>query len=442
MPVQASLYNYTSPENNYVLVRSEILYYLKVINYDKDLFKDASSLTSKPTITFYTENASNKVIIDYSLANEVDKKYLNSFFANMTQIDTFSITSGGYLDEAELSANLNGSYTFTEYKDGKIFAVVNSVSSQNSAVDVYTGNYFTGTPQITKTGNLGSSPTTENYALVNINPNTDKSLTSLGLVVGDFIEIVKSGSANNQIKYEIQEISVIKNKEVVRVKPYNSQIPVVESLVGSPVTINVYVKGVSSYVSEEISSELGCCYNAVGTIKLPNQTRHQCRIRSEDYDFSVGECSDTINSSLVNNTQQISPTDSSENKLFYVYISGFTPNTNVTNSFIRTTQSSNKSILVANSNGIVYSNNELVLRRGVSYNFVQQDISNQNVILRLAVDTSGTPFNGIADILSIITQDSLNSNISVNVRDTSVSTLYLVSVSDNSTLPVKISLID
>lgn len=439
MPIQTTVLNYVNPENNYVLVRSEILYYLKFINYDKDLFKDASSLTSKPTITYYTENSVNKVIIDYSFANRTDKKYLDSFFANMTQIDTFSVSSGEYLDQSELSANLNSSYTFTEYKDNKIFAKVNSVTSQNSAIDVYFGDYFIGTPQLSKTGNLGSSPVTENYALININPNSDKTLTTLGVLSGDLIEIIKTGTANNQIKYEIEEISTVKNKEVLKLKPYNGQIPVVESLVGSPVLVNVYVKGAASYTEEDISSNLGCCSDVTGTIKYKNQTRHQCKARSDAFIFDEGDCVNINSSNTVTSTSFDPNVDTApvENKIYYVSILGYVESTGSVSVSNRT---QNKSLILTDAQGILNSTGAVSLKRGISYNFIQQDPSNQNLILKIALNSDGTPFNGDAEIFSFNTQDSINSTMTVNIRDTTISTLYLICINDTQITPVKILL--
>ena len=88
----------------YTLARSDVFYYLKFIDYTKELFKAASNLTAKPTVVFYTEDATNKVILDYSLANTTDKTYLSGFFANLTQTDTFNLTNAGYLDKSELEA--------------------------------------------------------------------------------------------------------------------------------------------------------------------------------------------------------------------------------------------------------------------------------------------------------------------------------------------------
>lgn len=436
MPVQTSLYNYTNPENNYVLVRSEVLYYLKFINYDKDLFKEASSLTSKPTITFYTENAINKAIIDYSLANETDKRYLDSFFANMTQIDTFSLSSGNYLDESELSANLNSSCTFTEYKDGKIFAVVNSVTNQNSAIDVYFGDYFIAPPQISKSGNLGSSVTTENYALVNVNPKSDKSLQALGITPGDLIEIVKAGSGNNQIKYEIQEISTVKNKEVVRIKPYNSQIPIVESLIGSPALVNVYVKGVPSYVEEEITSELGCCSDTSGAIKYSNQTKHQCRARSEDYVFTPGICSDFISPLPVTSQIQL---DTSKEK--YIYISMQRNGASFTTpSAVAFSPQQPKTITTTDSSGVINSSGVLQLQKGTTYYFILEDASNYGVIYRI-VTAGYSIFNG--NIVSNYTQTGIGSSIIFYVsEDISETELFLQSITVPNVTPLRLQIVN
>lgn len=437
MHIQNTLLNSNS-DTNFVLVRSEVLYYLKFINYDKDLFKEASNFTSKPTITYYTENSVNKVIIDYSFANSTDKKYLVSFFANMTQVDTFSMSSAEYLDASDASANLQASYTFTQYKDNKIFATVNSVTSQNSALDVYFGEYFIETPQITKTGNLGSSLVTENYALISVNPNTDKTLSGLGVIPGDFLEIVKAGSANNGIKYEIHEITSINNKEVIRLKPYNGQIPVTESLIGSAAIVNVYVKGTLSFIEEEINSDLGCCSSLDGTVQYGNQTRHQCRARSQSYVFTPGNCTGgfvTTSSGI-----QASAISTEIEKNIYLSTSG-----TVNSGFRANLRSLNvpvnvlRSVSYTDETGVINNSGYVDLQKGVTYYFIQNDPSNNGLIFRIS-KSDYTMFEG--DVISTYTQTGIGSTITFYVDPTITETnLSLVCISDNTIIPLKINIV-
>jgi len=311
MPIQNVILNTSNgvnnPEDNLVLVRSEVLYYLKFINYDKDLFKSSSKLTSKPSITVYTEDSQKKVIIDYTLANETDKKYIKSFFANMTQIDTFTLTNGDYIDVSESEADISSSLTFTDYKENKIFALVNSITNENTAIEVYNGEYFTQTPQLTKSGSLGSSPFTENYSLALLNPSISKNFTSMGVIVGDVIEILYENSKNHGIKYEVEEITHINEKQILKLKKYkNYVLPFEESLIGKPVVLNVYVTNVDKKTELPLINNTitGCCYNLVDNIKLENQTEYQCKSREGQYTFTPNNC-DQISELAVSEVEDI-----------------------------------------------------------------------------------------------------------------------------------------
>jgi hypothetical protein len=431
----------------YSLVRSEIFYYLKFVDYDKSIFKNASSLTSKPTIVFYTENSISKAVIDYSLANETDKKYLNSFFANMTRLDTFSMISAEYLNKSELSANLNATYTFVDYKDDKIFAIVNSITTLNSAIDVYFGDYFIETPQISKSGDLGSFGT-KKYALVNVNPLSNKNFNSLGLLQGDFLEIVNPDSVNNLIKFRVNDLKIINDTEVLELTPYNEKIPVEESMIGSTTLVNLYVKGTVSS-TEETDDEIGCCSDLTGLFPIPNQTKKQCSARFKNSLFTSGPCtqsylntSSSTNPDVIVNT--ITNTTLQETRTYYVSILEYgVTTTRITPLLTRqaTNTSSTKSIVLTDAQGNIISSGSLQIQRGNSYNFIQLDQSNKNKILRIAIDEYGTPFDGDAEIFTNLTKDSINSNLTLNVRDTTVSVLYLVSATEPGTLPIQLNLV-
>ncbi|MFN9958880.1 MAG: hypothetical protein ACK55I_37795, partial [bacterium] len=71
-------------------------------------------------------------------------------------------------------------------------------------------------------------------------------------------------------------------------------------------------------MEEEITSELGCCSDPVGTTQYTNQTRHQCKIRSENYVFTSGNCLP-----IANTTQTIlqSTTQTGTKKESFIYLS-------------------------------------------------------------------------------------------------------------------------
>jgi len=395
----------------YTLARSEVFYFLKFIDYDKELFKAASNLTAKPTAVFYTEDAQDKVILDYSLANQTDKTYLKSFFANMTQTDTFNFTNGDYLDKAELEANIGCTLTYTAFKDDKIFANVNAVTSKNTALDVYFADYFLGTPQLSKAGTLGSSSSTVNYALVSVNPNTNTPLSNLGVTYSDVIEVVNTNADNNQIKFEITDVTKLNETEVIKLKPiYSTDVPVLESLVGSTSLLNLYVKGTTT-LPQQLTGDLGCCFSVIGN--LENNTEYQCSIRNGNK-FGLGVCSSAMTNTTVTNTDFIITTTNNQNSFFsipatqeFVVLTGSFASTisykKVNNEFIPTLN-----LTVAYGSFDQIQNNDIILNSNKSYTFTQSDSTNQGITLRFSTNKDTfAPF--VTGISGIVTSQGINS---------------------------------
>ena len=411
----------------YTLARSDVFYYLKFIDYDKELFKLESKLKAKPTIVFYTEDSVNKVILDYSLANETDKKYLSTFFANMNQLSTFSLTTGSYLDASELTADLSCSLIFDEYKENKIFARVSSVTNQNSAIDVYLGDFFTGTPQLVKTGNLGTTPTTIKYALISVNPKTNKPLSSLGLIIGDVLEVVNSNSKNNQIKYQITSIETINDQEVLQIKPVTANtLPFLESLIGQTSLINLYVSGTTEQ-QPELSGDLGCCY--INDERIENNTNYQCGIRKGS--FIRGLCS-------VDTPEQIQltapiidierPLSSLLNSIISTAV--FENVVSYTNTTTGATPFSTISVYFGNFDSI--QNNRILVQRNNNYTFKQTDISNLNFIIRFSTEKDNfIPY--VTNVYGLTRRNGIDS-ITVLQVSSNTPTLYVFLEQANETI--------
>lgn len=428
----------------YTLVRSDVFYYLKFIDFDKELFNSSSNITSKPTIVLYTEDAQDKIILDYSLANETDKTYLKSFFANMTQTDSFGMNNGGYLDKSELEANLGCTLTYSAYEDNKIFADVDSVLDQNEALDVYLSDYFTATPQLTKSGNLGTLPTTENYALISVNPNTNKPLASLGVIVGDLLEVVHLDSSNNQTKFEVTEIVMINEKEVFKLKPaFGSVLPVAESLVGSPSIVNVYTEGKTTKTLN-LRGALGCCSNGVEFIE--DNTDYQCSVRS-GFNFTLGSCSPKkatiISSDIIQNTNllptiisqvvaQNPTTAQSTITSFVVTDLSFESKFNV---FIET--KTNKGIAFPSINLRTFINDSQNIDHKISIGefgrgFYQTSLTNRDFLLRLSTHkTAFVPYT--TNTFGFFTDDGISSYLIIKPHN-SMPELYLF-LEDISAIP-------
>jgi hypothetical protein len=413
-------YNPYTDNSSYVLVRSDVFYFLQFINYEKELFKTNSTLSSSPNIIFYTENSVNKVILDYTNANNTDKKYLNSFFANMSVDSGFTLLDGEYLKESvELEADLTCNLKFKEFKNNYVFAELNSVIDKDSAADVYENFYFLKTPQLYSGITLGSNKLTTSVALVNKKINNKSLFSNLGLKKDDIIEIINPNSQNNGKKFTINNIEEISNNELLLLK--GPAVAVSESLTGLPVLINVYVKSNlnknnaltlnidNSLVSD---SDIGCCivaddqylniaYNSLlinsqsnfdannifttgfDTVQFPNlilknTTKKQCSIITGRNDRFVKDC--FIQNNLVRLT-----TATVENSEFFASPINTLKISFVDNKFTFSRADEDQS-------SVFFYNvkpNVLELQQGYVYKFVQKDISNSNRIIRFSLDSGG-----------------------------------------------------
>lgn len=261
---------------NYVLTRSDIFYFIEFVNYENELYNADSKLTSKPNVIFYTENAIDKVILDYSSANTTDKTYLKTFFVGMNQSNGISLSNCSYLEETKgIEADISSNLTFSEYKNNYIFATVNSTVDKSIETDVYTADYFISTPQIKSGLPLGENQVTKRNALVCLNVG-GKSLSSLALYPGDVIEVINSKSANMGTRFEILDTLTLNGKELIVVK----QTAVSEKLIGSPSVVQLYQPriGSPSVVLDLNDTSFGKCIKNGTTIK--NSTNYQCQLRT------------------------------------------------------------------------------------------------------------------------------------------------------------------
>jgi len=226
----------TTIADTHVLTRSDLFYFIKVINYETEIFKTRSNLTSKPNIIFYTEDAVDKIILDYSNANDTDKWYLRSLFSGMNQNTGFTLSSGSYLEEPkQLIADLSSNITFTEYNNNYLFGVLNSISNKNITSDVYSASYFIDTPQIFSSSTYRNDQLTKKTALINPMVGTT-FLKKLGTTIGDYIQIINSKSLNKDIYFRIEKYIEINNFEILVIDGS----PVSENLIGQPTIINIF----------------------------------------------------------------------------------------------------------------------------------------------------------------------------------------------------------
>lgn len=260
---------------NYLLTRSDIFYFIKVINYETEIFKTRSNLTSKPNIIFYSEDAVDKVILDYSNANDTDKWYLKSLFSGMNQNTGFTLSSGSYLEEAkQIVADLSSNITFKEYNNNYLFGVLNSVNDKNIVSDVYSALYFTDTPQIFSSSSYRNDQLTKKTALINPMVGTN-FLKKLGISVGDYVQIINSKSLNKDIYFRVEKYIQINNFEILVIDGS----PVSENLTGQPTIINIFqeTKNKTSIPLDIQDTVFGICN--VSPVMIQNSTKYQCQLR-------------------------------------------------------------------------------------------------------------------------------------------------------------------
>jgi len=281
--------------NDLVLTRSDTFYFLEFAQYTKDLF-DSLRIKSKPSLIFYTETSVNHVVLDYSLSSKEDKMFIEAFFANMGVEEEFTLTNGSYLDDTNnIEADLSSTLKFKKITESLIFAEVVSTTDKESTVDQYLADFFIGTPQLNKSGNLEESERTKIQALVSLNPkNTAKPILCMGYQPGDVIEILCTSSVNNNKKFTIIDAGIINDKEVLYLETTSI---VSESLIGKAAIINLYqrsnieISDVNQIATDQTT--LGCCNDAGANITLPYHTQKQCLLRGVPFVWKSGSCSDT-----------------------------------------------------------------------------------------------------------------------------------------------------
>lgn len=407
-----------SESNNFytthTLVRSELFYYLKFTNYERELYNSGSKLKSKPTIIFYTENATDKVVLDYTFMNETDRKYLSSFFTNMNTGDTFTVSNGSYVDDTrEIEADVSCTLTFTEYNNDKVIATVTSVTDKDNAIDIYEADFFVGIPQLSKTGSLGDNISTQNMALVSVTNKTKNKLETLGLIPGDYIEVINPNSSNDKKVYKILEYSVLNEREILRIEGE----PIVESLVGSPTLINLYVKGIYT-IPQNLVGDLGCCY--IGdSQKIENNTNYQCSVRGGTH--FKGVCPNVF-------PEQISLTTPIIDENIFITGLSSTLNAGVFENTISFTNSADGPVPVSTisvyfGNFDTVQNNKILVKRDNNYTFKQTDISNQNYIIRFSTNkTSFVPY--VSGTYGLVKRNGIDSNTVLQVT-TETPNLYV-----------------
>lgn len=414
----------------YTLARSDVFYYLKFIDYNKEIFKTASNLTSKPTVVFYTEDTTDKVIYDYSLANDTDKAYLTSFFANLNEGDQFNLTNGSYLDKNELTANLGSTASFSQFVDNKIFATVVSVTSQNSALDVYDGDYFVGTPQLTKAGDLGTSSSTVNYALVSIAPHTNKPLSYLSPKVGDLFSVTNSDSANDGIKFQITEITTLNNQEIFKVtKVYNTDLPQTESLIGSASIIDLYAETqIDLSLNQTLDkTKLGCCRDLVTGQFYSSSTEYQCSLRTSGlYSYNTGECAPAT-TTLITTPATITVNNISYSSQTFPYL--LTGDITELNVIVE----NGKFIIEPTADITFITNNTIELKQGKTYKFKQSDASNIGYPLRFTTSPNidviiPTPY--VDNLYGIILPEGIGTELYLKTSVKTPSRLYMYTESN------------
>ena len=283
-------------ENDLVLARTDSFYFLEFVEYAKDIF-DSTKIKSKPSVIFYTEDAINKVILDYSLASPEDKLFLKTFFAKMSVDEAFSLNGGQYLDDTiAVDADISSSLKFKKFSEDLVFAEVVSSTNKDANVDQYILNYFINTPQLSKASSLQESTDTKIKALISRNPKyTAKPLLYLGYQPGDIIEIISPSSQNNTKKFIVSDAAFINDKEVIYLENANDMVE--ENLTGKIVLINLYINSKVSITDQAIldnsNTELGCAVDSANGIRLPYQTQKQAAIRGSNYVWVAGSCTDT-----------------------------------------------------------------------------------------------------------------------------------------------------
>lgn len=411
-------------DETYELIRSDVFHYLQITDEQRDIFSSSSKLESIPNIAFYTENSETKAILDFSNASEKDKNYLDLLFSNMTYLNGISLTNAVYLDEKNGISNksLTSSLLFREYKNNILIAKALNTIDSGDLNKVFFGSYFIDIPVITTDTNWSDKTTKINSCIININPKSKTNFDSFYLKSGDLVEIVNSESLNNQQSSEIDSVTTLNNKQIIKLKNKIKN----ESLIGKNTILNFYtktkLKNVKQYTLDKTTT--GCCENIRTKETYKPATEYECNLRTNGYYiFTKG------NSCL-----------SSGSNVPGVVVPKITLNTRavqLTRSdlvFYEMPDLIELQISIKNNKFYINGNNLSVfsLQSGKTYKFIQTDESNAGYPLRLTLsdstivqENSSFPAYYQENTFGIAFPEGIGSELYLKVTNTTAPLLYM-----------------
>jgi hypothetical protein len=306
MPIQntnAILNTAVEEYQPYTLVRSGVFHYIDVIDDEKNIFTSNSKLESVPNVVYYTENSDTKIMLDYSLASEKDKKYLSILCKDLNQFSGLSLTNAIYLNELEGINNksLTTSFLFSEFKNNILFGKVLSSVDAGDLNKAFLNDYFVDIPVLT-TDSLWSAKTAKiTSSIINSNPKGEINFDNFLITSGDLVELINPNSSNTQKRFEVESYSTINNKQIIKLK--TPAIP--ENLIGQSTVLNIYTKTkLKDLKSLNIDNTvLGCCQDLKSRIVYDSTTEYECHIRTNGYYVHSKnvKCNDLVNQTLPTN---------------------------------------------------------------------------------------------------------------------------------------------
>jgi hypothetical protein len=415
-------------EDSYVLVRSDVFLFLQLTNNEKDIFDSGTKTDSKPNVVFYQEDSDTKAILDYTVASDKDKSYLDVLFKGLNEFSGLSLTNASYLDERNsIDTSLNASLQFREFKNNMLFTKVLSPVSSGNLNKVFDGIYFLDTPQITTDASWSTVQGSVNSLLICTNPKTTTNFNNFSINTGDLVEIVNPNSANNTIKYEVLEYTTLNNKQIIKLKTLGIE----ENLIGSSTVLNFYAKAIGTDVTVSSTLDngiLGCCYDSIQNKKY-NATAYECYVRTgitTNQNYTTGvQCNP--------DSQQVTLNNGFLNFIPNTTITTTTPlSSEITNgsaaTFIVEVKDSEftSELMVSVGAGAsnLIENNKINLSMFKTYAFYQKSFSNYKKVLRFSTSRDKlVPY--VTDIFGTITETGYDTIQYLKVTPNTPSTLYL-----------------
>lgn len=248
-----------------ILVRDGIFNYLQFFPVTEKKYTDNPTISAKPVVVVKNSDTQS-VILDYSGANDTNKKVLDSLFNNLIPGQTLSFGNAHYVDPVKgIDVELTGVLSFNTFKNYIIKTETVGVTLPIPDGNYYDPVYFIDSPTLTVNtlNSIDANSKNKINELKNSVPvsKTNNLLKYLGILPGNYLKIINSDSLNNDTLFRVVDVYTDEH-EYITLDPA----PQYENLIGEPCLVKVFApcKQPEAVQNIPFSNDWGCAVIQAG----------------------------------------------------------------------------------------------------------------------------------------------------------------------------------